>query len=160
MLELLSFKVDSSNTLLLKDLVGKIWPHRADHIYSLYLREASDYNATDQYFFITLNKLPIGLTGFYKYNQNFVGLCWHGVCPDYRNKGFSVKAFEQVCAAAIMQYPTAKGIIELIPSDKDHQLAPYFKKLGFYATGEVATFEYLPKGPIWQVYQYNFNKTK
>jgi hypothetical protein len=51
----------------------------------------------------------------------------------------------------VQRYPNATDIVELIPSDRNAELVPYFTKLGFRHRGEIATFDYLPKGPVWRI---------
>jgi|GEM_PF-6336177 len=138
----------------IEGLIRQIWPHRAEEIYSLFVNGGSDIDAaTDHPFVVTLDGEPIGITGFYKYDGRDVGLCWHGIIPAHRGKGLSRAAFAQVRALAADTYQTATDIIELIPSDKEQDLSPYFRNLGFAHHGEVATFDYLPKGPEWRVYR-------
>jgi hypothetical protein len=138
----------------LESLIRQIWPHRAEEIYSLFVNGGSDIDAnTDHPHVVVLNNEPIGITGFYKYDDEYVGLCWHGIAPAHRGKGFSRQAFTQICTLAVEYYPQASGMVELIPSDRKLDLEPYFTKLGFYETGLVANFDYLPKGPEWRIFR-------
>lgn len=138
----------------LEPLVRAIWPLRADEIYELFVNGGDDLDAeTDHPFAIRLDGEYVGITGFYRYDQSAVGLCWHGVTPVVRGRGVSRAAFETMCVLATERYPAATEIVELIPSDRAADLVPYFSKLGFRHDGEIATFDYLPKGPVWRVYR-------
>lgn len=138
----------------LAPLVRAIWPARAAEITALFTEGGSDLDAaTDHPFSVKLDGEYVGITGFYLYDDQAVGLCWHGVVPGVRGRGISRAAFDATCALAVEKYPSAREIVELIPSDRDSDLVPYFHKLGFQHHGEVATFDYLPKGPTWRIYR-------
>lgn len=138
----------------LEGLIRQIWPHRSQEIFGLFVNGGSEIDATtDHPFVITSDGKPIGITGFYKYDDRDVGLCWHGIIPAHRGQGASRSAFSKICTLAAEKYQTATEIIELVPSDREGVLAPYFCRLGFSHHGEVATFDYLPKGPAWLVYR-------
>lgn len=138
----------------LAPLVRAIWPARAEEIVALFETGGADIDAaSDHPFAIRIAGDYVGITGYYRYDEHAVGLCWHGVIPAMRGRGISRAAFEQVCALAKQRYPHAQQIVELIPSDREAHLVPYFEKLGFRCEGEIATFEYLPRGPVWRVYR-------
>lgn len=138
----------------LAPLIRAIWPARAAEIISLFTEGGSDINPdTDHPYAVRIGDEPVGITGFYRYGEHAVGLCWHGVVPAVRGRGVSRQAFNRVCVLAQERYPAARDIVELIPSDRAHELVPYFTKLGFRHGGEIATWEYLPKGPEWRVYR-------
>lgn len=143
----------------LENLIKQIWPHRAKEIYQLFVEGASDIDAsTDHPYYISYNDLPIGITGFYLYDETSVGLCWHGVIPSHRKLGLSKLAFQQICILAKKSYPRAQKIIELIPEDKKDLLMPYFKKLGFSSENQYATADYLPKNIRWEIFSYQIGK--
>jgi RimJ/RimL family protein N-acetyltransferase len=153
-IQLLSLPSVGEQPAYLEPLIHQIWPHRAEEIYSLFVNGGSDIDAnTDHPHVVMLNGEPIGVTGFYKYDDQDVGLCWHGIAPAHRGMGLSRAAFMQICSLAARAYPTARNIVELIPSDREHDLVSYFHKLGFAHQGEVANFDYLPKGPVWKIYR-------
>lgn len=138
----------------LAPLVREIWPARADEIIELFETGGADIDAaSDHPYAIKVNGEYVGITGYYRYDAGAVGLCWHGVLPAVRGQGISRNAFEQVCSRAAEHYLGVAEIVELIPSDRESALVPYFEKLGFRHSGEVATAEYLPKGPVWRVYR-------
>ncbi|WP_207002612.1 GNAT family N-acetyltransferase [Trinickia mobilis] len=138
----------------LAPLVRAIWPKRGDEINALFQDGGSDINASaDHPFAIKFEGEYIGITGFYRYDDAAVGSCWHGITPSMRGRGLSRAAFDAVRLLAANKYPGAQEIIELIPSDRDTDLVPYFSKLGFRHLGEIARFDYLPKGPAWRIYR-------
>jgi len=138
----------------LAPLVHAIWPRRGAEIVALFSEGSADVNASkDHPFAIKLAGHYVGITGYYSYGPTSLGLCWHGVLPEVRGRGVSRAAFEQVLVLAAQRYPDATEIVELIPSDRDADLVPYFTKLGFTHDGEIATFGYLPKGPLWRVFR-------
>ncbi|CAM2197996.1 protein of unknown function [Paraburkholderia kururiensis] len=135
-------------------LVRMIFPARAEAIIEIFRSGAIDVDpASTHPFAVKTRDEYIGITGFYLYNENSVGLCWHGIIPSMRGLGISRAVFAQTCTHARARYPNVTEIIELIPSDRDDELTPYFKKLGFSHNGEIATFEYLPKEVVWRVYR-------
>lgn len=138
----------------LEPLIREIWPTRADEINALFVNGGSNIDPeTDHPFAIKVAGEYVGITGFYRYSDSAVGLCWHGVAPAMRGNGISRAAFKEVCALALKTYPAAREIVDLIPSDRNSELVPYFRKLGFSHDGEIATFDYLPKGLTWRVYR-------
>jgi hypothetical protein len=135
-------------------LVHAIWPSRGAEIYALFANGADDIEpTTDHPFLIKVADQAIGLTGFYRYATRSVGLSWHGIVPPMRGYGISRAVFGRICELAKQRYPEAIDIVELIPSDRGAELVPYFERLGFQHQGEIASFDYLPKGPIWRVYR-------
>ena len=152
--ELEALPASGTQPRYLNGLIRAIWPRRAAKIIALFKQGSADIDATtDHPFVIKVSGEYVGLTGYYRYGDQAVGLCWHGVVPELRGRGISRIAFERICALAVQRYPDAKEIIELIPSDREYELRPYFEKLGFLYKGEIATFEYLPKGPVWRVFR-------
>jgi hypothetical protein len=138
----------------LKKLIQDIWPTRAQEIYNLFVSDPIDIDTSEDYpFVIQYQEKPIGLTGFYYYDSFSVGLCWHGIHPNFRGQGISLEVFKRICLLAQKKYPNAIHIIELIPSDKITKLVPYFSKLGFNDSQELAKFDYLPKNVKWHIYK-------
>lgn len=153
-LELILINSCGKQPAYLKELIEQIWPIRAKEIYSLFVDNPIDVNISEDYpHVVKLNGEAIGLTGYYYYDETSVGLCWHGIHPKYQKQGLSKIVFQQVCLMARKHYPNAQHIIEIIPSDKIHNLVPYFTKLGFKDTNKLATFDYLPKSVTWHIYQ-------
>jgi hypothetical protein len=158
----LSFKLHSlapagKQPAYLENLIAQIWPTRAQKIYQLFLEGASDIeNLNDHPFVIRVNEEYVGITGFYLYDkieQKEVGLSWHGIIPQARKQGLSKAVFNTVSQIAKEVYPDATHIVELIPEDRLSELAPYFEKLGFVFSGELAHFDYLPKTTNWLIYK-------
>lgn len=138
----------------LAPLVKEIWPARAEEINALFTNGGGDIDPkTDHPYAIKLGDRYVGITGFYRYDDHAVGLCWHGVLPSVRRHGISRAAFDKVRLLAVERYPNTHDIVELIPDDRAADLVPYFSKLGFGDQGEVATFDYLPKSTTWRVYR-------
>lgn len=153
-IELVALNASGKQPNYLKSLIEAIWPKRTEEIYNLFVNGAAEIDAShDHPYVIILNDKPIGLTGFYYFNETSVGLCWHGVIPSFRGQGISQKAFREVCQLAQISYPNATVIVELIPSDRIETLAPYFYKLGFVNSNKCASFDYLPKEVLWHIYE-------
>lgn len=151
-IQLIPLEYLSQHAPVVDELIRRIWPHRADTIIEMFRAEAVAPE-TDHPYLILCNRDFIGITGFYRYDETAVGLCWHGVVPEMRKQGLSRLAFDDVRLLASVRYPDAVDIVELIPSDRDRALTRYFEKLGFRASDELVQFEWLPAEADWQAYR-------
>lgn len=138
----------------IESLIWNIWPIRCDNIVKDLYKNIEN-PGTDRFFLIFSDEAQmIGTTGYYRYDDTSVGLCWHGLIANERKKGISRLAFDMMCKRAIEEYPNASSIVELIPHDRFAFVQPYFKKLGFECTLEAPLeFEWLPKDQVWYVYR-------
>lgn len=101
-------------------------------------------------FVILADGKPIGVTGYCYYEeQNRVGLVWHGILPEYRGKGYAAEALRRVMKLASYRFPDVKTFVELVPLDREAELAPFFKKNGFVKTGTEYQVEWLDPSTRW-----------
>lgn len=135
-----------------KQLIHSIWEKRGEWIRIQILHEIF-HDTTDRYFLIKLHDQVIGFTGYYEFDEESVGLCWHGLIPQMRGRGFSRHVFQRICDLARQMYPERKTIVELIPSDRADELVGHFENLGFVATTEDVKRLWLPDGPTWRLYR-------
>lgn len=135
-----------------KSLIKSIWDKRGDWIYDQVIEETT-VTTPCWYFLVKLRGEIIGFTGYYEYDQENVGLCWHGLIPSARGHGYSKHIFERIRNQAKQTYPQATGMVELIPSDRASELVGHFESLGFVPTTEDVDHLWLPPGPTWRLYR-------
>lgn len=143
---------------IIQDIVPKIWKVRGGFILGEMEKDFESAPFPDeQVFFIEIDSKPIGITGFYRFDETRLGLCWHGILSEYRRLGLGTLAFGLLKHNAILAHPRDTRIVELIPKDRKDELEPFFVDfLGFEATDQVLDHldrPWLPIGTSWRVYE-------
>lgn len=143
----------------LRDLIPKIWEVRGQFILNKFEKYFVDGHREpgEQAFFIEVAGVPVGITGFYEFDESRLGLCWHGVLPQYRRAGLGTVSFGMVKRFAKVAYPQVRIITEIIPEDRRAELEPFFVDfLDFRATDEVLDQNdrsWLAPETKWRVYE-------
>jgi hypothetical protein len=112
---------------VLQEIVPKIWSVRGQFILGEFKKDFDSGPAKgEQAYFIELNGRPVGVTGFYRFDEERVGLCWHGILPEYRRNGLGTVTFGMLKKQAMATYPNCRLIVEIIPEDRKDELESFF----------------------------------
>jgi RimJ/RimL family protein N-acetyltransferase len=133
-----------------------IWPHRKNELLRD-IKDCLDNPNLEKMFFIMNNNRPIGITGFYQYDEN-VGLNWHGILKEYRKSGFGLAALNELIPLAIQHYPNARYLIEELPANREEEeLKSFFLKAGFQRTNNLVDKPWITSETDWIEYRLLLN---
>lgn len=76
-------------------------------------------------YLILANEVVVGITGWWEISRDDVGLRWHGIASNERNKGYSLTAIK------VLRNTLAGAFKFLHEAAYSEKAAVYFKKLGF-----------------------------
>lgn len=113
-------------------------------------------------FLIMLDDIPIGLTGYYHFNED-IGLAWHGIIPKYQGNGYGKEAFLQLYDIAVtdVNYLDAIRMVEIIPEDRESELSPFFLAMNFVKNpDEEVNFHWVLRTVKWIVYAKEIENRK
>ena len=129
----------------------QIWHRRREEL----LRDVQDCLNNphiERMFLIILENKPVGITGFYQYDDN-VGLNWHGVLKEYRRTGIGLTALNELIPLAIQHYPNARYLIEELPADRENELKLFFLNAGFERTDTLVDKPWITTDTDWIEYR-------
>lgn len=131
----------------------KLWKQRREKMlddFEDHFKTPYEWDRECSIFVILADGKPIGVTGYCFYSeQNRVGLVWHGILEEYRGKGYAQEALRRVMRLASYKFPDIKTFVEMVPEDRENELAPFFKRCGFVKTGKEYVVDWLPKDTRW-----------
>lgn len=132
----------------------QIWDKRRE-----VMRQAVEYYITDpgiEQKFLMMNQdgFVVGITGYFLAHPTGAGLAWHGVVPEHQGKGYSTAALDMLEEEILSDknYIGVAELVEFIPEDRQHDLVPYFTKLGFVAAGIETNPEFVTQDVVWTRY--------
>ena len=130
-----------------------IWEKRSAEVEEdcLYTLENPDLDDNEKFLIVNWYDKPVGLTGYYLVDNRLI-LAWHGLIPDEQGKGYSSLALKQLAEILITKYPDAKELTELVPQDRETEVGPYFKNLGFETVGIIFTHPDFVQDVTWIEY--------
>lgn len=160
MIALRPLKHTPDELTVIEAIVPKIWIERGQHILQNF-RDEFEKGAMEgeQNYLVEVAGQPLGVTGFYRFDESRLGLCWHGILPEYRRSGLGTVVFGMLKRQARMAHPSIKTIVELIPADRKAELEAYFVDcLGFRATRfvidpDTCPWPWITKDVEWRVYE-------
>jgi RimJ/RimL family protein N-acetyltransferase len=125
----------------------EIWPHRRAKLLRD-MQECLDNPDTEQSFLICVGDEVVGITGFYRYDDQ-VGLNWHGVLKRFERRGYSFEALNLLTDLARVYYPHATHLIEELPSNREDALRGFFEKAGFVRTDRIVNKPWVTSDTTW-----------
>jgi hypothetical protein len=94
----------------------------------------------------------VGITGYYFFNDNALGLRWHGVVNCMKRHDYSTIAMNLLCAQGKADHPEREALIEVMPFNAVERLDKPFRRHGFLLFGDPAEYDWLMPG-LWQAYR-------
>lgn len=143
-------QIDTNPFVAFPELLN-IWPHRRDEILRD-VRDCLDNPHIERMFLIMNGNIPVGITGFYQYDDN-AGLNWHGVLNEHRRSGIGLAALKELIPLAMDFYPNAKYLVEELPADREEQLKHFFINAGFIRTDTLVDKPWITNDTDWIEYR-------